>query len=177
MARVCAIVNHYIATSWANFRTEPQTPGEWGSAFDEGHERYPWLVAEVDGDVAGVAYAAAWQARAAYGWTAQTTVYVDPGCRGRGLGRALYAGLLPVLAAQGYRSAVGGIALPNDASVALHEACGFVPAGVIARAGYKLGAWHDVGYWQAQLGDGDAPPRPLRRVHEVSGGAGRGQVG
>lgn len=160
MAAVCEIVNHYIVTSWANFRTEPQTADEWTEQFEAGRERHPWLVAEVDGVVAGIAYASPWRPRAAYGWTVETTVYLAPGQGGRGLGRALYERLLPLLAAQGYRSAVATIALPNPASVRLHEACGFTAVGVLRDAGFKLGAWHDIGYWQAHLRADDAAPEP-----------------
>jgi len=90
MPAVCTIVNHYIETSTVNFRTEPQEPQEWTDDLVRLRERYPWLVAEVDGEVAGIAYAGPWKARNAYDWTAESTVYVSPrhqrGVRGLGIG-------------------------------------------------------------------------------------------
>jgi phosphinothricin acetyltransferase len=102
--------------------------------------------------VAGIAYAAPWKTRPAYAWCAESTVYVSGRHRGLGLGTALYARLLESLASQGFRSVVAGIALPNEASVRLHESQGYVHAGTIRRAGYKHGRWHDVGYAQRRIG-------------------------
>ena len=127
----------------------------------------PWLVCELGGEVAGYAYAGAHRERAAYRWSVEPSVYVDAGHRRRGVARALYGALLDVLAVQGYFNAYAGIALPNPASVALHEACGFVPVGVYRGAGYKHGRWHDVGWWQRTLCDDRAAvrePRPLAEV-------------
>jgi phosphinothricin acetyltransferase len=76
------------------------------------------------------------------------------------VGQALYHALLEVLTAQGFRQAMAGIALPNAASVALHERAGFAPVGVYRAAGWKLGSWHDVGWWQRRLASGDGEPRP-----------------
>jgi phosphinothricin acetyltransferase len=161
-AAVCSIVNVYIATSTVNFRTEPQTPEEWERSWAAGRDRHPWYVAEVDGVVSGVAYSSPWNTRAAYDWTAETTVYVDERQRGRGLGGALYTELLKTLETQGYRSAIAVVALPNDASVALHESFGFRFAGRVEAAGHKFGAWHDVGFWQRGFAFGPEPPAPIR---------------
>ena len=95
-----------------------------------------------------MAYAAPWNGRAAYQWTVEATVYVDPSRQRRGVGDALYTELLARLRRQGFHSAVGVIALPNEPSVRLHERHGFVRVGRLIEAGYKLGAWHDVGFWQ-----------------------------
>jgi L-amino acid N-acyltransferase YncA len=119
---------------------------------------YPWLVA-ADGDrVAGYAYAGCFAPRAAYAWSVEVSVYVADTARKRGVGRGLYTSLLAILGAQGYRRAMAGIALPNGASVGLHEAMGFSLVGVYEAVGWKLGAWHDVGWWQRALGDGRDPP-------------------
>lgn len=115
---------------------------------------HPWLVAEVDGAVVGFAYASEHRQRASYRWAADVAVYLDPACHGRGIGRSLYGALLPLLERQGIQVVCAGITLPNDASVALHEACGFQPIGVYRRIGWKAGSWHDVGWWQLEL----APP-------------------
>lgn len=153
LPEVCEIVNHFIENSFVNFRTEPQDADEWRNNWKRGHQRFPWLVA-TDDRVVGVAYAAPWNHRAAYQWTVEATVYVDPSRLRRGVGDALYTELLDRLRRQGFHSAVAVIALPNDASVRLHERHGFIRVGRLVEAGYKLGAWHDVGFWQCALGNG-----------------------
>lgn len=123
----------------------------------------PWLVAEAGGQVAGYAYAGRYRSRPAYRWSAECSVYVAASFRRRGVGAALYRELIAAVRSLGYVSLFAGIALPNPASVALHEALGFRPAGVHRAAGYKLGRWHDVGWWSltlpAALPDSPAPPR------------------
>ena len=125
--------------------------------------RLPWLVAERDGAVAGYAYASPHRERAGYRWTVDVAVYVAAAAQRRGVGQELYGDLLPLLARQGFRVACAGIALPNDASVGLHERFGFTPVGVYRGIGFKDAAWRDVGWWQVQLGaqDGGAPPEPV----------------
>lgn len=120
---------------------------------------HPWLVAELDGAVAGFAYGSQHRERAAYRWAADVAVYLDRSHRRRGIGRALYGALLALLERQGIRIACAGITLPNDASVALHKACGFEPVGVYRRIGWKAGTWRDVGWWQLELAPAtDAAP-------------------
>jgi phosphinothricin acetyltransferase len=116
--------------------------------------RLPWFVAERD-EVCGYAYASMHRDRAAYRWSADCSVYLAGTETGRGTGRALYDVLLPAVAALGYVGAFAGIALPNDASVRLHEAVGFTLVGVYRDVGFKHGRWHDVGWWQLRLA---APP-------------------
>jgi phosphinothricin acetyltransferase len=129
---------------------------------------HPWLVMEVEGKVVGYAYASQHRPRAAYRWTAEVTVYIDAHHHRSGIGRRLYVELLGRLRRQGFRLAVAGITLPNDASVGLHRAIGFEPVGVYRRVGWKLGAWRDVVWLELQLRDptdqetgGAAPPEPL----------------
>jgi phosphinothricin acetyltransferase len=128
----------------------------------------PYLVAEHDGAVAGYAYASGVRGRAAYRYGAEVTVYVAEHARRLGVGRRLYAALFELLRRQGYRRAFAGIALPNAASVALHEAAGFTSAGVWHAAGYKFGRWHDVGFWELALGALDAPDRDPLPVTELA---------
>lgn len=111
----------------------------------------PWLVAEAGGAVLGYAFAAPWKARAAYARTVETSIYLDAAACGRGLGRQLYAALLGRLRELGMHVAIGGAALPNPASVALHEGLGFAPVGTFREVGCKFGHWIDVGYWQLRL--------------------------
>jgi phosphinothricin acetyltransferase len=119
---------------------------------------YPWLVWEEDGEVLAYAYAGRFRERAAYDWIAETSIYVHPGARRRGIARRLYATLLDAMRLQGLTQAVGVITLPGTASVAMHEAMGFAPAGVWRQAGWKLGQWWDVGVWQKELQTGATPP-------------------
>jgi phosphinothricin acetyltransferase len=137
----------------------------------------PWLVSEAGGRVLGYAYASRHRERPAYRWAVDVSVYVGPEARGRGVARRLYAPLLGLVRDMGYARALAGIALPNAASVGLHEAFGFRGIGVFERVGYKLGAWHDVGWWQLDLVGSDENPREPRTVAElVAGGGARRHV-
>lgn len=121
----------------------------------------PWLVAETDGNVLAYAYASRHHTRAAYRWSVDVSVYVDPVRHRRGIGRALYLPLLDRLRRQGFYTAYAAITLPNEASVGLHETLGFQPLCVFRHVGYKLGDWRDVGYWQLELRPADGvPPEP-----------------
>jgi phosphinothricin acetyltransferase len=121
--------------------------------------QYPWLVWEDAGEVLAYAYASRFRERAAYDWIAETSIYVREDARRAGLARRLYGVLLEAMRLQGIHQAVGVITLPGEASVRMHEAMGFEPAGVWRQSGYKLGRWWDVGVWQKTL---QAPPeRPV----------------
>jgi phosphinothricin acetyltransferase len=117
-------------------------------------ETLPWLVHEEDGRVLGFAYASRWKGRCAYRFAAESTVYVADGHARRGIGRALYTALLSDLRARGVHCVIGGIAQPNPASVALHEALGFSKVAHFREVGWKFGRWIDVGYWEVVLGAG-----------------------
>jgi len=145
---IAAITNPYIASTAIHFGYEPVTADELAAPWRAG--AYPWLVLDEDG-VIGYAKAGVWRERAAYRWTAETGIYLAPTAHGRGLGTALYGALLDELAQRGFRSVVTGITLPNAASVRLHQRLGFVDVGVVREAGFKLGAWHDVSFWQKRL--------------------------
>ena len=132
-------------------------------------ETLPWLVAERDGAVAGYAYAGPHRSRAAYRWSADVSVYVGEVHRERGVGRGLYRALLAVLRLQGFFNAYAGIALPNPASVGLHELMGFERVGVYESVGYKHGEWHDVGWWAKTLQDHDDDPEPPRALAGIEG--------
>ena len=157
-AALAAITNHYIATTAIHFGYQAVTADELGAAWQAATGRYPWLVADDGGAVIGYAKAGEWRARDAYRWTAEIGVYVAVDRRGAGTGRALYAALIEALTAAGFRSAIGGITLPNPASIALHERLGFTHVGTVRDAGYKLGAWHDVAFYQRRLTEGPTGP-------------------
>lgn len=156
---IAAITNHYIATTAIHFGHEPVAADELRASWCFGEAKFPWFVTlAADGDVVGYAKAGTFRARAAYQWTTETGIYLAPAHCGRGLGLPLYRTLLDELRTRGFHSAIGGIALPNAASVRLHERLGFVAAGVIQQAGWKFAKWHDLGFWQLRLADADVPP-------------------
>jgi L-amino acid N-acyltransferase YncA len=128
-----------------------------------------WLVCENGQKISGYAYATKFRPREAYQWTAEVTVYVDAAWQRRGIGRALYVSLLEALRLQGFSTAIAVIALPNEPSVKLHERLGFRAIGVFERVGYKLGRWHDVGWWQRKLREAEAHPEPPRSMGELVG--------
>jgi phosphinothricin acetyltransferase len=151
-----------------SFEAEAPTVEEMRSRITKTLEHHPWLVCEDSGRLLGYVYATRHRERAAYRWSVDTTVYIRQEQHRRGLGRGLYTSLLSVLPVQGYVSAYAGITLPNAASVGLHRALGFQPVGVYQRVGFKLGAWHDVAWFERAL---QAPvaepsePTPLEEVH------------
>jgi phosphinothricin acetyltransferase len=162
-AACAAIYAPYVTDTVISLEEVAPDAHEMAARMEATARTHPWLVAELDGVVAGYAYASRHRERGAYRWAADVTVYVGPYHHRRGVGRALYETLLGLLADQGFRTACAGITLPNPASVGLHEACGFRPVGVYRAIGWKLGAWRDVGWWQCDLaGPSGGPPSPLR---------------
>jgi phosphinothricin acetyltransferase len=160
-AAVLAIYAPVVTDTAISFETEPPTVDEMRARIEATLRHYPWLVAlDDEGRVAGYVYASRHAERAAYRWSVGVTAYVRADQRGRGVGKALYLELLRQLKDLGYCQAFAGITQPNAASVALHEAVGFTRVGIYAHAGYKLGCWHDVGYWQCQLQRPDVPAEP-----------------
>ena len=160
-AAVAAIYAPVVQHTTISFETEPPDAAEMRARIEKTLACLPWLVAEDEaGAVCGYAYASKHRERAAYQWSVDTTVYVREGMRGRGVGRALYEKLLPLLAEQGYFQAFAGIALPNAGSVGLHEALGFEALGVYRNVGFKNGAWRDVGWWQKSLRPLEMPAPP-----------------
>jgi phosphinothricin acetyltransferase len=166
---VAAIYAPFVRDTAVSFEQEPPDEEEMRRRMASTLDRTPWLVVEGEDRLAGYAYAGPFRARPAYQWTTEATVYVDAGFRRRGVGQSLYTALLDALRAMGYRSAVGVVTLPNPASVALHEGLGFRPAGVVRAAGFKLGAWHDVGFWQVELKGPEPPEAPPLTVAELVG--------
>jgi phosphinothricin acetyltransferase len=161
-AAIAAIYLPIVESTAISFETDAPDATEMARRLRETMSTHPWLVGEVGGTVAGYAYATRHRVRGAYRWSVDTSVYVGHAYQRLGIGRRLYRSLFAVLAAQGYVNAFAGIALPNDASVGLHEALGFAPLGVYRRVGYKLGEWRDVGWWQLVLQEhARTPAEPL----------------
>jgi phosphinothricin acetyltransferase len=152
-ASVALIYNHYVVRTTATFETQIVHPAVMADRIKQcQHAGLPWLLAVQDGSVLGYAYAVPWKPRQAYRRSCETTIYLDPDQVGRGIGKRLYKVLLDRLRDGGCHTAIGGIALPNPASVALHEALGFEKTAHFRQVGYKHGRWVDVGYWQTLLG-------------------------
>ena len=149
-AACAAIYAPFVHESWTSFETEAPDITEMARRIGEYGSSHAWLVAESDGELLGYAYGSPHRSRAAYASSCDVAVYIAPGFARQGVGRALYAALFPVLA-ENYHAAFAGIALPNDASIALHRATGFTPVGIYHEVGWKLGAWRDVSWWQRLL--------------------------
>ena len=160
-AAVAAIYAPFCNNAVVSFENTAPTEAEMAGRIRAVAAQWPWLVMEDAGIVRGYAYAGRHHERAAYGWAVNTAVYIGDGYRGRGVGRMLYTALFDLLRLQGYFKACAGITLPNAASVALHEAMGFTPVGVYRGIGYKMGAWHDVAWYEVALqAERDDPPAP-----------------
>lgn len=151
-AAIAAIYNHFVLTTTISFEEERATDADMGQRIAAVRDAdLPWLVAIVDDNVAAYAYATRWRVRPAYRYSVETSVYVAPALARQSLGHALYQVLLERLRRQGIHLAVGGIALPNDASIALHEKMGFEKVAHFSEVGFKFDRWIDVGYWQLRL--------------------------
>jgi phosphinothricin acetyltransferase len=150
-AQICAIYNHHVLNTVVTFEETPVSVDEMSRRIGAVTEKWPWYVWEEQGTIAGYAYAAMWKERSAYRFSVESTVYVADNRLRRGTGAALYRELIPELRRRGAHYVVGGIALPNDASVALHEKLGFTKIGHFVEVGFKHGRWVDVGYWALLL--------------------------
>jgi L-amino acid N-acyltransferase YncA len=162
-AACASIYAPYVTDGVASLEERAPGPSDMASRIATVSARYPWLVAELDDAVVGYAYATEHRARAAYRWATDTSVYVAGSHHRRGVGRALYAALFPLLVRQGFYVACAGVTLPNDASVALHEGFGFEPVGVYRAIGFKHNTWWTTGWWQLALREpvaGEAPAEP-----------------
>ena len=162
-AAACAgIYAPFVSDSPVSFEEQAPTTPQMAERIERITRTHPWLVAQDGEQVIGFAYASPHRDRAAYRWAADVTAYVGSGWRRQGVGASLYRAVLQRLADQGIHVACAGIALPNDASVGLHESLGFVHVGTYRRIGFKAGAWRDVGWWQLELlpAGGGKPPEP-----------------
>ena len=146
---IAAIYRPYVEASRISFEEEAPDAAEIIQRM--ANPLHPWLVAEEDGGLLGYASTAPMRGRRAYRWSVETGISLDASARGRGIGRQLLAAHVQLLQRQGFVTAIAGIALPNDASVALHEKLGFVLTGIERGVGFKLGQWVDVGRWQRDL--------------------------
>jgi phosphinothricin acetyltransferase len=167
---VHAIYAPVVRDTPISFELEVPTEAELGARIAKTLASHPWLVWEEAGRVAGYAYASRHRDRLAYQWSVDVSCYVHGDFRRRGIGGRLYGALQRILRAQGFFNAYAGSALPNAASVALHESVGFVPIGVYRGVGFKAGAWHDVGWWHCRLAELVADPPAPRALPELGPG-------
>jgi|GEM_PF-199955 len=167
VAAILAISNWAAEHTPANFATEPEALESWTTLYDDTAVRYPWLVARDESGVVGYAKASPHKSRGAYAWTVELAVYIRADQHRRGIGKALYRRLIPMLRRQGFVTALAGITDGNAASVALHMAFGFVPCATFHRVGWKFGGWHDVRYFELDLRPGDHMPVQTKPVAEV----------
>ena len=167
-AAIAAIYRPYVTDAVTSFEVDPPGVPEMADRIQAVSARAPWLAAlDGDGAVIGYAYASRHHERAAYQWSVDVAVYIQAGHHRRGVGRALYEKLFPLLRLQGFYVAHAGVTLPNAASVGLHESLGFVPVGVYPAVGWKFGAWRDVGWWRLALQDLMPTPAPPLSVAEA----------
>jgi phosphinothricin acetyltransferase len=157
-AACAAIYAPYVTGTAVTFEYDPPSTAEMAERIAAAQRAHAWLVLEEGDRVVGYAYAGPFKERAAYRWSCEVSVYLEPGRRRRGSGRLLYEALFARLAERGFRTLVAVMTLPNDASEGLHRALGFEPVGTLRRVGWKHGQWRDVAWAQRSIGADDGPP-------------------
>jgi L-amino acid N-acyltransferase YncA len=149
---IARIYNYYVQHTVITFEEEPVSAQTMATRIaDIQSLSLPCLVAEMENVIVGYAYATKWKVRSAYRYSVETTIYLEHGRQGHGIGSTLYSGLLRILRERGIHVAIGGAALPNDASAALHEKLGFEHVATFRQVGFKHDRWVDVAYWQMVL--------------------------
>lgn len=163
-----AIYAYYVQETPISLELRTPDLEEFAQRIEQIIDYYPWLKLVVDGQIVGYAYGSPFKERRGYEHTAEVSVYLDKNYSGRGLGGRLYAALLRLLKEQGIRRVIGGVTLPNEPSVRLHERFGFRAVAKFSKVGYKFDKWWDVGYWQLSW---EGPPNP--KFHPFSSIASR----
>jgi len=149
--QITEILNHYIIHDSCTFQIEPYSVAKISEKIAEITKVYPYIVMEEDNEVIGFAYASRWREKQAYDKSAETTIYLNPQQKHKGLGKILYQELIEQLREKNFRLLVACLTLPNPPSVRLHESLGFEKAGEFKDAGYKFNRWYNVGFWQKVL--------------------------
>ena len=166
-ASIHGIYSPYVRETSISFEQSPPSVEEIKQRIRKKTKKYPWMVCTYDDTIVGYSYAGPIRKRAAYQWSVESSVYVDPDYQRHGVARGLYETLFAVLELQGYYNVYAGTALPNSASTGFHESIGFEPIGVYENVGYKNGEWHDVKWWHKSLGKLPVDPDPPRSVQDV----------
>lgn len=168
-SRILEIYGEYIRETVITFEITVPTEEEFWTRIQTVSKTSPWIVAEVEGEIAGYAYAGKHRDREAYQWSVEPSVYLDSRFHKRGVGTLLYKMLFKILRLQGFYNAYAGITLPNEASVGLHESLGFKHLGTYKNIGHKMRKWHDVGWWSLDLQQGHSPNPPKPKSPEELG--------
>ncbi len=168
-APLSEIYAYYVNTSAISYEYVAPTAAEFSERITHKLEKYPYIVAELDGRPVGYAYASEFRERAAYAWCAELSVYISRDCRGSGVGTALYTALLELLRLQGVVTVYSAITPPNDASIALHEKMGFDFAGRFHGSGFKMGKWWELVWYEKILNPMDAAPAPVTPFPALDG--------
>lgn len=166
-AAMLEIYAPYVQDTSITFETEIPTLEAFAGRIETYMLEFPWIVYEVDGKIAGYAYASRYRERIAYQWSVECSVYIHPDFQKQGIGRVLYVRLFEILKAQLFRNVYAVINLPNDPSVALHESLGFKWFATYENVGYKLGRWKNVGWWGLVLNEFDEEPEPPLKFGEL----------
>lgn len=160
---ILSIYAPYIENTSFTFETEVPSEQAFADRINTYLENYPWILCEINGQIAGYAYAARHRERVAYQWSVESSVYVHDDFQRTGVARALYQSLFELLAYQGFRNVYAVINLPNEKSVTFHEKLGFTYFATYEQVGYKLGKWKNVGWWRLKLNEfGDEPATPVK---------------
>lgn len=165
--RILEIYTPYILKSTASFEYEVPSVEEFRDRMKGIQAQFPWLVCEIDGKIAGYAYASKHAQRAAYQWSADVSIYLDESYHRMHIATDLYDTLIDIIRKQGYYTAYALISVPNERSDAFHERFGFKHVGTIHKAGYKHGEWHDLKYYEYELADYTNEPAPTISVHDL----------
>jgi len=151
ISQIKEIYNFYILNSIINFDENPASYEEINTIINTVSSKFPWIVYEENKKILGYAYANSWKLRSGYLNTAETSVYLKPDELKKGIGTLLYSELINRLKKLDFHVLIGGIALPNEASIALHEKFDFEKVAHFKEVGYKFNQWIDVGYWQLTI--------------------------
>lgn len=163
-----SIYGPHVLNDAITFETQIPSVEDFGARITKCLQKFPWLVCETKAETAGYVYASLHRERDAYQWTCECSVYVHDDHKGKGIGANLYRALFQILKIQGLVNLYAGITLPNEASVRLHEKCGFEAFARYENIGYKLGKWHSVGWWRLQLNNHEPKPLPPTPFSELN---------
>lgn len=145
---ICNIYNYYVLNTIVTFEEDVVLADDMAERIKKVSEKYTWLVYEQNGEIIGYAYAGEWKSRCSYRFSVESSVYLKNGFSGQGIGSKLYEALLKKLEKTDIHAVIGGISLPNEGSIALHEKFGFEKIAQFKEVGYKFEKWIDVGYWE-----------------------------
>lgn len=167
-ASILEIYKPFITDTVITFEYDVPSLADFSKRISRIQKKYPWLVCEIDGDIVGYAYASPFHERAAYDWSVDFSIYINPKYHGKRVGKALYCALVDLLKLQGYCNAYALVTLPNVKSEGIHESFGFKTVGVCKNVGYKFGQWRDVKWFELELQQHSQVPSVLKVIHDIS---------